>query len=114
MNNCQREIQNSKGRIRSREKDRSMRDKQYQSARKDEYRKYRNNWQEQNRFKRNVHCKVFRAVDAGKLHRPGACSQCGKNCKPEAHHEDYSRPLDVTWLCRQCHREMHRKPDFVA
>lgn len=24
-----------------------------------------------------------------------------------AHHEDYTRPLDVTWLCTPCHKQRH-------
>lgn len=28
-------------------------------------------------------------------------------CKPEAHHPDYSRPLDVVWLCDLHHKEAH-------
>ena len=39
--------------------------------------------------------------------RPDNCSKCGKECKPQGHHDDYSRPLDVVWLCRACHRERH-------
>lgn len=27
--------------------------------------------------------------------------------KPEAHHPDYSRPLDVVWLCRPHHMQVH-------
>lgn len=36
-----------------------------------------------------------------------SCRVCGK--KAEAHHVDYSKPLDVDWLCRTHHREEHKK-----
>ena len=35
------------------------------------------------------------------------CSVCGSTENIEAHHEDYSRPFDVTWLCRQHHNDAH-------
>lgn len=36
------------------------------------------------------------------------CVKCG-NIKSQAHHEDYSKPLKVTWLCAIHHTELHRK-----
>lgn len=27
--------------------------------------------------------------------------------KPQAHHPDYTRPLDVVWLCEEHHRQAH-------
>lgn len=35
------------------------------------------------------------------------CAFCGKDKGLEAHHHDYAKPLDVTWLCRPCHRRFH-------
>jgi len=43
------------------------------------------------------------AIMRGDLVRPDICSQCGQRRKIDAAHADYSRPLDVTWLCRPCH-----------
>jgi len=36
------------------------------------------------------------------------CKVCGF-CITEAHHDDYSKPLDVIWLCKKHHAERHRK-----
>lgn len=54
-----------------------------------------------------------RAVDAalkvGRLTNPGICFGCGCTSdehRIEAHHHDYSKPLDVVWLCTPCHRRM--------
>ena len=35
---------------------------------------------------------------------PQACA-CGD--KAEMHHEDYTRPLEVIWVCRKCHLKLH-------
>jgi hypothetical protein len=48
--------------------------------------------------------KVQRAIRAGHLVRPSACSACGVSCRPHGHHDDYGKPLSVRWLCRECHR----------
>lgn len=34
------------------------------------------------------------------------CETCG-DPKAEAHHDDYSKPLNVRWLCLKHHREHH-------
>jgi len=46
-----------------------------------------------------------KAIREGKL-KQIPCVVC-RNPKSEAHHEDYSKPLDVIWLCRRCHRAWH-------
>lgn len=37
---------------------------------------------------------------------PESC-WCGAT-EVEMHHWDYSKPLDVLWICRPCHLELHR------
>lgn len=46
-----------------------------------------------------------KALRRGKLIRK-PCEKCG-NAKSEMHHEDYDKPLQVTWLCRPCHLDLH-------
>lgn len=55
-----------------------------------------------------AHVKVKRALASGALIRPAQCSQCAKEVRVEAHHDDYNKPLEVRWLCRPCHSEAHR------
>ncbi len=50
--------------------------------------------------------RVSGAIRSGKLVRAKTCEMCGCETMTEAHHADYSKPLDVTWLCRPCHREI--------
>lgn len=57
--------------------------------------------------KNSVRIRVTIAVRDGKLLRPDHCSKCSKPCKPQAHHADYNKPLEVTWLCRRCHYQEH-------
>lgn len=51
--------------------------------------------------------RVKYAVENRRLRRPDKCSRCGVPCYAEAHHPDYSKPLEVIWLCRLCHAEIH-------
>lgn len=52
---------------------------------------------------------VNEAIRYGKLKRPDKCESCGKECKPQAHHYDYSKPLEVVWLCTACHANVHKE-----
>ena len=51
--------------------------------------------------------KVKVAIRNGTLVRPDKCSNCFKRRKPQAHHPDYSKPLDIVWLCTGCHADEH-------
>jgi hypothetical protein len=52
---------------------------------------------------------VNNAIAQGKMNRPSKCSKCLIECKPEGHHTDYSKPLEVIWLCLKCHNQEHGK-----
>lgn len=58
---------------------------------------------ERKRLVANAHRAVQRAVKSGKLVRPPECQQCGTSGPVHAAHSDYTRRLDVRWLCPTCH-----------
>lgn len=53
------------------------------------------------------HGKVALAVKNGELIKPLNCSVCGEEDFLEGHHTDYSKPLDVIWVCKPCHTKIH-------
>jgi len=56
--------------------------------------------------KHKAHQAVKRALRNGTLVK-SPCS-CGVE-EVVAHHEDYSKPLEVIWICRKCHTKLHVK-----
>lgn len=61
---------------------------------------------EANRLKYRCRAVTRYAVQSGKIQQ-GPCEKCGAE-KVQAHHQDYAKPLDVRWLCSQCHGKEHR------
>jgi len=47
------------------------------------------------------------AVRDLKIVKPCNCENCGIDCNPHGHHDDYSKALDVRWLCAKCHTDFH-------
>jgi predicted DNA-binding protein YlxM (UPF0122 family) len=61
------------------------------------------------------------ALERGIVIRQNTCSKCGYTgkCKDgrnkvQAHHPDYNKPLDVTWLCQRCHHEWHKQNKAIV
>lgn len=54
-----------------------------------------------------AHYRINEEVRQGRLIKPDACERCGANARLAGHHADYSRPLDVEWLCPRCHAAEH-------
>lgn len=58
----------------------------------------------ENRLKVNARKAVADAIRRGDLVRPSSCERCGVDCKP-----DYSKRLEVEWLCKPCHCRKDRR-----
>ena len=59
--------------------------------------------------------KLNKAVFRGKIIRPDRCPICGTTeSRIEAHHEDYSQPLEVQWACARCHVRLFTRPASVV
>ncbi len=43
-----------------------------------------------------------------KITKPEKCSSCSRKRTLQAHHHDYSKPLEVEWLCISCHAATHK------
>ena len=82
--------------------DRERQQQPYRRAKKLEYQRTA---RAKNPGKNHARAAVGRALRHGQITKPEHCSHCGATAELEAHHTDYSRPLDVLWLCFTCHRE---------
>lgn len=69
-------------------------------------------WERSKKYAKNEKTKarvlLNNAVRNGTIKRPSRCSECSIECNPHGHHEDYSLPLSVVWLCSRCHGKKHR------
>lgn len=92
---------------RSNDKDRFQRNREkhlkWSKNNREMLNEYQRQWYQNNKEKRKAHVVLNRAVKSGIVMRPDKCSECFKNCKPDGHHSDYNKPLEIVWLCRACH-----------
>ena len=64
-------------------------------------------WRKRNPKKYACHLAAQNALRLGIIKRM-PCEVCGAE-KADMHHEDYSRPFDVRFLCRRHHKQLHSK-----
>lgn len=61
-----------------------------------------------NTIKRRCQNLVNKAIISNKLIKSITCEDCGfNNLKLHGHHDDYTYPLSVRWLCPKCHKTWH-------
>lgn len=103
----------NKDKIREYEKERYLKDKErirnvqkiYNGTK--EYLVVRKNWRDRNKLQTKAQWAISRAVSRKKIKRM-PCEICGE-INTQAHHDDYTKPLEVRWLCRLHHMEFHKK-----
>ena len=85
---------------------RSKYDQAYRAANADKRRRWA---RERATVKKRAKDALSRAIETGRMVRPANCSECGRSdVQIQGHHPDYSKPLDVVWLCPTCHGAAHR------
>lgn len=100
--------------------------RKWREENRDHHNEYNRAWRKRNRARQNELTDRWRKEKTGdatkKVHYrirkgeiiPQPCEVCG--CPhTEAHHDDYNKPLDVRWLCRECHLAWHKenKPVYL-
>ena len=104
-------------RNRPNKKERTLKGKEYKDKMRQEnpekfdrvFHGARKTYRKKNKDKTLAESKLDYAIKNGIVIRPDCCSVCGVPCKPQGHHFDYSKPLDVIWVCSKCHSEIHKK-----
>lgn len=80
------------------------RDKRYYANNREKKLEYLQEWRNRNKAKMAAHSLVRSAIRKGVLvKKPCFCGET----ETDAHHEDYSKPLEVQWLCRRHHVLIH-------
>ena len=57
------------------------------------------------RQRMNARCYAHTYIRRGKIKRE-PCAKCG-DPNAQMHHADYSKPLQIEWLCEFCHHARH-------
>jgi len=71
---------------------------------KEAHRKATKKWADNNLEKRAAHSLLWAAIKRGDISKE-PCEVCGSTKNVQAHHDDYTCPLDVNWLCPKHHRK---------
>jgi hypothetical protein len=75
---------------------------------KETARKAKRNYELNYPYKKMAVTAIGNAIKNKKIIRPTNCQVCDKQGKIHAHHDDYTKPYDVRWLCIKCHVHWHK------
>lgn len=77
-------------------------------AGKNAMQKAQQRYRERYPMKYAAHTITSNAIRDGVLVPDTVCSVCNASQNIEGHHDDYTKPLAVRWLCASCHKAWHR------
>jgi hypothetical protein len=66
-------------------------------------------WAERNKNRRKAQWTLSNAIRDKRIFKKDLCERCGSGGKLEAHHPDYSKPLEVLWVHDLCHKAIHKE-----
>ena len=66
------------------------------------------NYEQKYPYKKLAVQAIAYAIRKGKIIRPSLCQNCNNTGKIHGHHNDYSKPYEVRWLCVKCHTSWHK------
>jgi hypothetical protein len=56
-----------------------------------------------------AHNAINKGIASGKIVKPLRCERCGAKRRLHGHHDDYTKSLEVQWLCSVCHTARHKE-----
>lgn len=69
----------------------------------DKHKKRQRRYREKNAERCKAYRAVAKAIRNKTIIKPETCVRCNLRGDIEAHHNDYSKPLKIKWLCTSCH-----------
>jgi len=60
------------------------------------------------RIRNSANKKIYYLLKTKQIIKP-SCDLCESIENIEAHHNNYSEPFNITWLCSKCHSNIHNK-----
>jgi len=84
----------------------------YYRANREKWVEDRETYRERHPDKISARNTVNNALYRGEIAKPDSCEDCGRlteSRRLHAHHDDYSKPLEVKWKCLRCHWDEHRQ-----
>jgi hypothetical protein len=76
---------------------------------------YSRKWEAKHPTSAKAHMFLSRKIKVGIIVKPDKCSICGEKNYLVGHHPyyNYTNPLDVQWVCRSCHKYVHKQENIM-